>query len=160
MKRVSSNESNKSTESLIPLIKSQDKESWVSQNGKCSNNNSMINSNSFTVVLDNHVSKRKQPFKMLPMTQICLLLCVLFAIILTGVVIDHCFQIMKLRNNYDHILNEQVKTSEIIQYLKAIQSKNEGDITSSKYNETTQELSTKEPIEEDQSKLTNSLPLE
>jgi hypothetical protein len=67
---------------------------------------------------------------------------------LIGIVIGDYFKISQLRMKYENILHQQEKNNEIIQYL---------NITSSTYRETAQKSTTEEPIEEDQSKLTNNL---
>jgi len=145
---------------------------------KCSDNKKlMINSNSFTVVLDDQPkvalrSKRKKIFKLITMGQMFLFLLILILFTLIGVVIGNYFKVSQLRMKYENIVHEQEKNNEIIQhlkviqsakevnnqYLKAIPSKNEENsqylnITSSTYNETAQKLTTEAPVEVDQSSL-------
>jgi hypothetical protein len=81
---------------------------------------------------------------------------------LIGIVIGDYFKISQLRMKYENILHQQEKNNEIIQYLKVTQSAKEENnqylnSTSSTYRETAQKSMTEEPIEEDQSKLTNNL---
>ncbi len=106
--------------------------------------------------------KRKQIFKLITMTQICLFVLILISFMLIGIVIGDYFKISQLRMKYENILHQQEKNNEIIQYLKVTQSAKEENnqylnSTSSTYRETAQKSMTEEPIEEDQSKLTNNL---
>jgi hypothetical protein len=117
------------------------------------NNNMLINSNNtnihpVTVVLGSQSkyplrSKRRHLLDISLTTHKCLLL-----LILSGLVIISFIEVTQLKMNYKNIINEQIKTKEIIEYLKNFVSN---------VNQTIQQLANRVEIYNQEKRMNNIL---
>jgi hypothetical protein len=118
------------------------------------NNNMLINSNNtnihpVTVVLGSQSkyplrSKRRHLLDISLTTHKCFLLL----IILSGLVIISFIEVTRLKMNYKNIINEQIKTKEIIEYLKNFLSN---------VNQTIQQLANRVEIYDQEKRMNNIL---